>query len=107
MKKPNRVSRKKLTLKGDYSEFPDFYSINKVIIYKNIVKLFEKFKDQTKEELVLQIYANIKGVDWDTELRFYRNEMGVLMKDVMPYFEEIEDYETCMDIKDLYSKLIT
>lgn len=106
MKQPNKIGRKKLKLKGEYSEFHDFYSVNKIVIYKNIVNLFQKFKDNTKQELVLQVCANIKGVDWDTELRFKREELNVLMKDVMPYFEEVEDYETCSDIKTLYGELI-
>lgn len=101
-----KTSRKRLVLKGEYNEFSDFYSVNKVIIYQNIVKLFEKFHDHTKDELILKIFANIKGVDWDTELRFKRKEMSVLMDDVMPYFEELEDYETCGKIKLLYQDLV-
>lgn len=106
MKQPNQIARKKLKLKGEYLEFHDFYSVNKIVIYKNIVTLFQKFKDSTKHELVLKLSANIKGVEWDTELRFKREELNVLMKDVMPYFEEVEDYETCMDIKTLYKELV-
>ena len=29
----------------------------------------------------------------------------VLKRDLMPYFEEIEDYETCNEINNLYKEL--
>ena len=107
MQQRKKVGRKRLQLKGDYKEFSDFYTENKIVIFRTLVSLFEKFKDETKQEISLTIKANIKGFDWDTELRFKREEIPVLMKDVMPYFEEQEDYEMCGEIKTLYKELIT
>jgi hypothetical protein len=34
-----------------------------------------------------------------------RNETIVLMRDVLPYFESVEDYEKCAEIKNLYEEL--
>lgn len=102
--KPN-VSTKKLTLKGKYDGFSDFYDVNKVIIYQNILKLFKTFEDKEKDQLVLTISAKIKGLDWETDLKFNRDEINVLKRDIMPYFEEIEDYETCGEICELYTTL--
>ena len=31
-------------------------------------------------------------MDWDTEFTFNRDETIVLKRDVLPYFEDIEDY---------------
>lgn len=108
MSKPRNLGRKKITLKGEYKEFKDFYSVNKIIIYRNIIKLLEKFKDNTKEELILSINSRISGTDWDTELKFERSTLKItLVDDLMPYFEEMEDYETCMEIKTLYEELLT
>lgn len=102
---PNTVATKKLSIKGKYEGFNDFYNVNKVVIYKNILKLFTNFKKQDKDELILIISAKIKGLDWETELKFGRKETIVLVRDIMPYFEEIEDYETCGQICDLYKKI--
>jgi hypothetical protein len=108
MSKPRSLGRKKITLKGEYKEFKDFYSVNKIIIYRNIIKLLEKFKDDTKEELILSINSRISGADWDTELKFERSTLKItLVDDLMPYFEEMEEYETCMEIKNLYEELLT
>lgn len=101
----NNVVTKKLSIKGKYEEFNDFYGENKIVIYKNILKLFTNFKKQDKDELLLIISAKIKGIDWETELKFGRKETIVLVRDIMPYFEEIEDYETCGQICDLYKKI--
>lgn len=99
------VATKKLSIKGKYNEFSDFYDVNKVVIYKNILKLFKELKNKEKDTLILTISAKIKGLDWETDLRFQREELIVLKRDIMPYFEQIEDYETCGEICELYSKL--
>ena len=99
------VVTKKLPIKGKYEGFNDFYNVNKIVIYKNILKLFTNFKKQDKDQLILIISAKIKGLDWETELKFGRKETIVLVRDIMPYFEGIEDYETCGEICDLYKKI--
>jgi hypothetical protein len=99
------VALKKLNIKGKYNEFSDFYDVNKVVIYKNILKLFTQFKNKEKDTLVLTISAKIKGLDWETDLKFTRDEINVLKRDIMPYFEQIEDYETCGEICKLHKTL--
>jgi hypothetical protein len=99
------VATKRLSIKGKYNDFSDFYDVNKVVIYKNILNLFSQFKKKEKNELVLTISAKIKGLDWETDLNFKRKEMNVLVRDIMPYFEQIEDYETCDKICKLYKTL--
>jgi hypothetical protein len=101
----NNVVVKKLTLKGKYDGFTDFYDVNKVVIYQNIFKLFKTFKNKEKTQLILTISAKIKGLDWETDLKFSRDELHVLKRDIMPYFEEIEDYEMCGEICNLYDTL--
>ena len=44
-------------------------------------------------------------MDWDTEFTFNRDETIVLKRDVLPYFEDIEDYESCSEILNLYKDL--
>jgi len=96
---------KELKIDGRYNEFKDFYDRNKELIYKSIIELFEGFKTSRKKSLKLYISANIKGLEWDTEFNFHRDETIVLKRDVMPYFEEIEDYETCGEIISLHKEL--
>ena len=107
-KKPRKNSNfpfKKLKIEGNYGEFKDFYDGNKEVIYKSIIELFNEFKKSRKRTLTLCIEAKIKGLDWDTEFNFTKKESFILKRDVMPYFEEIEDYETCGEIINLHNQL--
>jgi hypothetical protein len=96
---------KELSFEGRYNDFTDFYDENKIDIYKSIIELFSEFKKNKKKSLNLQISAKIKGLDWDTEFTFKRDETIILTRDVMPYFENIEDYETCSEIVSLNKDL--
>lgn len=94
-----------LNFEGRYSDFTDFYDLNKTDIYKSIVDLFIEFNTTKTKTLSLHITAKIKGLDWDTEFTFHKDETIILTRDVMPYFEKIEDYETCQKIKNLHEDL--
>jgi hypothetical protein len=103
--KNSETSIKKLSIKGKYSGFTDFYDINKVKIYKNIINLFGNLKNKDKNNLILVLSAKIMDLDWETELKFSRQEIIVLIRDLIPYFESVEDYETCGEIHNLYLEL--
>jgi hypothetical protein len=96
---------KELSFEGRYNDFTDFYDENKTEIYKSIIDLFVEFKNCKKKSLNLQISAKIRGLDWDTEFTFKRDETIILTRDVMPYFEKMEDYETCSEIVSLNKDL--
>jgi hypothetical protein len=103
--KKTKSTFKQLNISGNYDDFKDFYDTNKELIYKSIIELFSEFKKTRKKTLTLCVAARIKGLEWDTEFNFERNETIVLKRDVMPYFEEIEDYETCGEIINLHNEL--
>jgi hypothetical protein len=94
-----------ITLKKRYEDFTDFYDENKENIYKSIIEIFQEFKKTKKRKLSLYVVANINDLSWDTEFNFTRKDTIVLKRDVMPYFEEIEDYTTCCLIRDLHNEL--
>jgi hypothetical protein len=96
---------KELKITGKYQDFKDFYDENKGTIYKSIIEIYTEFKKSKKQKLTLNISAEIKGLEWDTEFNFDRSETFVLKRDVLPYFEEIEDYETCKEILNLHNEL--
>lgn len=108
MPKPKPIQKqpfKTLELKGKFKDFTDFYDDNKEIIYKSILDVFKEFKTTNQKTLTLFISAKISGMSWDTEFNFNKEEVIVLKRDLMPYFEDIEDYETCCEIKNLYKDL--
>ncbi len=94
-----------LEIKNNYQEFREFYDENKEVIYKSILEVFEGLKTTRKKTLSLLVVSEIAGLEWDTEFTFSKSESKVLFRDVMPYFEQIEDYETCSKIVKLHSDL--
>jgi hypothetical protein len=107
IKKPKDTIIKKLVIKEPYKDFKSFYGENKPIIYKSIVNLFNSLKRKDKQNLILILSAKINGLQWETELKFNRKESFVLVRDILPYFEENEDYEFCLEINTLYEKIQT
>lgn len=101
----NQNTFKELKIEGKYNEFNDFYDSNKELIYKSIIELFTEFKNTRKKTLKLYVSAKIKGLEWDTEFNFTKNESFVLKRDIMPFFEDNEDYETCSEIISLTKDL--
>jgi len=94
-------------LTKNYQDFRHFYDENKSIIYKSIIDIFEKFKTTKKKNLKLLVKATIMDLEFETEFCYRKNENFVLMRDLMPYFEQIEDFETCARIRDLSKELNT
>jgi hypothetical protein len=105
--KINDTVVKKLSLKGNYKGFTDFYNEHKETIYRAIINLFNSFKRKDKMKIVLVLSAKINGLQWETELKFSRKESIVLTRDILPFFEDSEDYETCGEITNLYQKILT
>jgi hypothetical protein len=81
----------KMYIKGSYDNFDDFYDVNKKPIYENLFLLFEGFKNIKNKSLTLYVQAIIKGIEWDTEFKYHRDETILLTRDLIPYFESIED----------------
>jgi hypothetical protein len=94
-----------IDLNKNYKDFGDFYGENKTIIYKSIIDVFEKFKTTKKKNLKLIVKAMISDLDFETEFCYSINEKIVLTRDLIPYFESVEDFETCARIMDLNKEL--
>jgi replicative DNA helicase len=96
---------KSIKIKGDYLGWKDFYEPNKEIIYKSIIEIFEEFKTTRKKSLTLNLSAKLKNELWDTDIEFKKDDTLVLKRDILPFFEEIEDYEICSKVINLHKEL--
>ena len=94
-----------MIINGIYKDCKSFYEPNKEEIYKSIIEIFEEFKNTRKKSLVLRLSAKFKNADWNTEFEFHRSETFVLKRDILPYFEENEDYEICSQVLNLHKEL--
>ncbi len=99
------IATKIFKIEKKYIAFPEFYDENKSEIYKNIISLFDNFKNDEVEMVVLKLSAPIMGMDWEVELKYKKEEIIVLKRDLLPFYEKIEDYETCEKLEKLYNEL--
>jgi hypothetical protein len=104
-KKPQSVPFKSINFDGKYQDFSDFYETHKKEIYGSILELFKEFKITKKRTLSVSFSALIQGLEWSTEFKFNKKDVKVLKRDLIPIFEEYEDYETCEEINQLYKEL--
>ena len=103
-KKINQRPTKSLIFNTLYKNYDHFYSEAKPEIYKSIFELFKEFRDKRKARVSLSISAMIREEKWDTELIFNRDEHIVLKRDLMPFFEDMEEFELCGEIDSLYKE---
>jgi len=92
---------------GNYQTFDDFYFEHKSEIYESIVAVFEEFKISSKNVLTINLRSTIGGVFWNSDLSFTRDQFFILKRDILPFFEEEEDYEVCSRIMKIYNELVS
>lgn len=85
-----------------YSDFDSFMDANREKIYRGIIEIFNELKFSKKKSLSMELFANISGFNWDSEFSFTEDDAIVLTRDLIPYFQDIEDYETCTEIMKIY-----
>lgn len=95
-------SYKHLVIENDYEDFQTFYETNKKQIYDSIFETMTGFIDNKKKRLVLYVSAKIQSEDWGTEFVFKPDDYIILKRDLIPYYETIEDYEMCNKINNLH-----
>lgn len=90
---------------GDYEDFDDFYETNKKDIYLNTIKVFEGFKNNKKRVLSLYYFGLVNYLSWEAEFIINRKDKNMLIDFIIPYFENIEEYELCSEILKLYNEI--
>lgn len=94
-----------LTIDNEYGTFEEFYTDNQYEIFKKFIDLFKMMSGSKKNIFSLCISWKVKNTEINTEYQYDRTSI-IMLKDVLlPYFEEIEEYEICADILKLYNTL--
>jgi hypothetical protein len=90
-----------LVLEKNYSDFKEFIDDTKTMIYKTIINLYEKLENSKKRKFKLLIKSTVRDVDFDTDFEISKDCSRNLMDEILNYFVEHEDYETCIKIREL------
>jgi hypothetical protein len=107
--KRNNEPYLRLTLDGgkefNRNGFDLFMDANRTVLYKNILNLFKGLRTTRKKTLKLVVISKIIEFEWKTTYSYGKKDSITLVRDMLPYFESIEDYETCMEIVKVYNEL--
>jgi hypothetical protein len=108
--KTNKAETLDVHVTGKYKSFEDFLDKNKPLIYGGVVDSFKQLLSTRKREIKFVVNASLlldknDVMDWKTEFQLSKKEPEILIEHIMPYFEDIEDYEKCSEILNLYKSL--
>lgn len=89
----------------DYPNFIEFLKNEKYGIYHKILEAFELMITTNNDIKKLLVVSKVEGTIFNTEFNINKNNIKLLSETVMPYFEKIEDYESCSRIQKLCLEL--
>jgi len=95
----------KIELSADYQDFQDFYQNNKSLLFNNIVQLYKELTKTNESKLKLVVESKLDGDVWSTDFVYSKDDLEMLMNDVLPFYEENEEYEICAEIMKINKKL--
>ena len=95
-----------LTITTSYPNYPTFYKTEKKQIYLGYIETFKKLAISTDKDKQLIVKYRIEEQSYTTNLVVDRSKIGVLKSHILPFFEQLEEYEICSDIVELYDSLI-
>jgi hypothetical protein len=101
----NKFGIERLELTKNYDDFSTFLEESRGTIYRKIVERYKDTMTPGKEIQTLVISARVNGRKFDTDYAITKDGYGILLTTIIPYFESIEDYETCAEVLRLCKKL--
>jgi single-stranded DNA-specific DHH superfamily exonuclease len=94
-----------MLIENDYPNFIEFLKNEKYGIYHKILEAFELMITTNNDIKKLLVVAKVEGVTFYTGFNINKNNIELLSETIMPYFEKIEDYESCNRIHKLCMEL--
>ena len=92
-----------MTFTSIYDDYNEFINDTRDPIYRTILSAFQKLKNE--ESVHVNVNACIDNTNFTSEFEFTRFDTSILTNVINPYFEELEDYETCSEIIKIYTDL--
>jgi len=94
-----------LTLKFNthYDDYGTFMEETRDPIYRTILLAFKELKE--KDDAVVNVIASVGETDFESNLEFTKARLEILTDVINPYFEKLEEYETCAEVMKVFSEL--
>ena len=95
-----------LFIEEKYDDFHTFYNSSKEMIYHKFIEAFENKTNRDGKTLLDIIVNNVDGRPFQSKFLIERSKPNILIETIKPFFESIEDYETCEKIVHLHHQLL-
>ena len=92
-----------ISFNDHFSDYGTFMDVSRDPIYRTILNAFKELKE--KDKVSINVTAHVDNTEFESELEFTKLNLDILTDVVNPYFEEIEDYETCAKVMEVLSEL--
>ena len=93
----------KFRIKTVYPDFATYYANCKEPIYRKMLEVFQTLLTSESTRTRLVTIGNINNVEFDASYFFEKSNPGLLIDVINPFFESIEDYETCENVMSTYN----
>lgn len=94
-----------MNFKSIYNDYPTFMEETRDPIYRTILTAFKDLKE--KDSVVVNIFAKVEKTEFESNLEFTKSNLDILTDVINPYFESIEDYESCGEVMTILSDLVS
>jgi len=98
--------QKLIIIDKNYSDFQTFYKNEKRTVYLGYIDAFEMLNNLKCELIPITVRYLIEEQEFTTHLKAERSNQNRLIENILPFFEQLEEYETCSKIVKLH-KLIS
>jgi len=92
-----------ITFKNKFRDYGTFMDASRDPIYRTILAAFKELKE--KDKVSINVTANVDSTEFESKLEFTKLNLDILTDVINPYFEEMEDYESCAKVMQVLSEL--
>ena len=90
--------------KDHFVNYKTFMDVSRDPIYRTILDAFMELKE--KESVWVNVKATVLDTEFASELEFTKSNVDILTDVINPYFEGIEDYESCSEVMKILDELV-
>ena len=94
-----------INFKSTYDDYKTFMDETRDPIYRTILTAFKELKE--KDRVVVNVFAKVEKTEFESNLEFTKSNLDILTDVINPYFESIEDYESCSEVMTILSELVS
>ena len=94
-----------IIIEKKYVDFNTCFMESKDKIYRKMLDTYEEIKDTENHDSNLCVIATIDDCPFSTNFPINKHSSQQIIGVIIPYMEEIEDYETCDRALKLYQRI--